>query len=165
MKNATIQIIAKVGAGNPDADAKRWARRLQLGDIHNVFPADEHSTLTNGEYLLNDVVDSPVYSFLHVIDVPDSVQLRKLKYQERVVNATPNMDDGRENPWIVRRKKQWRTDTSLLTPILRVQLQDSSQVTITWLEFKAITHRKKVNVRADQSQDTVDKMLEDSDIG
>jgi len=167
MPTVTLQILARQPNDNIKATDTIRARRYKPWDVFALHPTNQIATLTDGSYRMNAVIGTLAYVYIHVTDVPDKDRLENLVVSEYVANGTPEINDAKENPFIMRRRRLWYIDSSLLPqPVKDALAPDGDrEVTMTWPQLRSVCAKKKVTDGADASKDTQDKMLEDGDLG
>lgn len=152
--NITLQILLKV-ANNPLTGVES-AFRYKIGDIIDGFKTEKYAALQpDGTYAMQSQMGNPVFAYIHVLNVPDTFNLEKIRH------AITSSVEITEEP--IRRRK-WHIPPAILPTAFKQKVLTDREATINFSTAKAYIRKKTTPVVLDASQDDISTSLTDGDL-
>lgn len=131
--NLTFQILVAPATHNL-ADPAKAARRYAVGDVVCVWDADAVAPYNGTNHLMRDVISSTKYVFVHVRNVP--VTLERARERLLADDVTVGTFEGEVAIIGYFRRKKFGAELASIPANIRNRLQADRQITVTWTQVK-----------------------------
>lgn len=150
----TLHIIAN--PATHELEGMKAAMRYRRGDILDVYRANKYATLqSDGNYKLNKSPGHPRFVFIHIKNIPDTLDKQKIK--AKLIATVDLLDDT------VRRRK-WHIPPSILPSAFKQKLLAEKEITVEFATVKAYIRKKLTPIILDPDSDDITTSLTDEDL-
>jgi len=150
----TLHIIINPATHN--LSGMQAASRYRKGDIIDVYRATKFAELQgDGNYKMQSQMGNPVFCYIHVKNVPDTLDRQKIK--QRLLEPVQVLEE-------TIRRKNWHIPPSILPAAFKQKLLDDREATIEFSTAKSYIRKKTTPVILDPDQDDISINLIDGDL-